>query len=130
MSARTVTVATTDHGDITIPEPSWCIGQHPEGAAKGDISHLGKPVGLVVHTRCHGDVQLFGARIVQFPYSTSDRKPFASVEMDAGDYIDAGDHEYDDAALQRLSARLTGFALETLPQLRAALADAAEEAGR
>lgn len=130
MSARTVTVATTDHGELTIPEPSWCTGEHPEGAAKCDISHLGKQVGLVVHTHCHGDVQLFAARIVQFPYGSGTRAPFVTLEMDAGDYVDASDHEFDDAALQQLSNRLTGFALETLPQLRAALADAVEEAGQ
>ena len=67
-----MTVATTDHGEITIPEPSWCAGQHPAGAARIDITHLGKPVGMIVHTHSHGDVQLFSARIAQFPYISTE----------------------------------------------------------
>ncbi|MEV7833023.1 hypothetical protein AB0P12_20770 [Streptomyces subrutilus] len=60
--ARTVTVPTLDHGNITLPEPSWCAG-HPEGPAesRADVHHAAPvpvPDGLV-------DMD---AELVAFPY--------------------------------------------------------------
>ncbi|MFI5859171.1 DUF6907 domain-containing protein [Streptomyces parvulus] len=43
----TVTLATTDHGDVTLPEPSWCAGHtdhRPE--ARSDLGHAGPDVVL------------------------------------------------------------------------------------
>lgn len=44
---RTVTLVTSDHGDVTIPEPSWCAGHadHVPGH-RADILHLGPDVTL------------------------------------------------------------------------------------
>lgn len=62
--ARTVTVLTLDHGDVTLPEPAWCAG-HPEGPAayRADVHHavpVPVPDGLV-----DMDVEL-----VAFPYGS------------------------------------------------------------
>lgn len=42
---RTVTLATTDHGDVTLTEPSWCAGHAchlPE--ERVDLAHTGEDV--------------------------------------------------------------------------------------
>lgn len=44
---RTITLATTDHGDVVLPEPSWCAGHAdhlPEERA--DLAHSGEDVVL------------------------------------------------------------------------------------
>lgn len=50
MPDRTVTVVTTDHGPVTIPEPAWCAGHHPDGSLRSEIAHQGPTVDLMVHT--------------------------------------------------------------------------------
>ncbi|MEU6244803.1 hypothetical protein [Streptomyces sp. NPDC047024] len=47
---RTITVPTEDYGDVTLPEPDWCIGHADEQEHVGyrvDISHGGPDVELV-----------------------------------------------------------------------------------
>ncbi|GGV34318.1 hypothetical protein GCM10010293_36730 [Streptomyces griseoflavus] len=63
---RTVTLPTTDHGDVTVPEPSWCIGHadhRPE--LRADILHRGADVPLTF--RAH---HIMDAGLVQAPFST------------------------------------------------------------
>ncbi|MCZ4605354.1 hypothetical protein O3S80_16685 [Streptomyces sp. Lzd4kr] len=45
---RTVTLATSDHGNITLPEPSWCEGHthHAPETARVDLLHSGPAVQL------------------------------------------------------------------------------------
>jgi hypothetical protein len=66
---RTVTLPTTDHGDITIPEPSWCAGHHdhrPE--ARVDISHASPVTGLELPTS-RGPIVLIEACIESRPFT-------------------------------------------------------------
>ncbi|MFC8415686.1 DUF6907 domain-containing protein [Streptomyces coelicoflavus] len=56
---RTVTLPTVDHGAVTLPEPSWCVG-HPRHDARHhrvEILHTGPAVvlefrGLTLTTAC------------------------------------------------------------------------------
>ncbi|MFG2948186.1 DUF6907 domain-containing protein [Streptomyces adustus] len=49
---RTVTLPTADHGDVTIPEPAWCIGHvSTPGDLRVDIIHSGPDVVLSFHGR-------------------------------------------------------------------------------
>jgi hypothetical protein len=48
MTGRTVTIATSDHGNVTIPEPAWCLGYHPADRYRMNI-------GPSVETTSHGD---------------------------------------------------------------------------
>ncbi|MCX4824865.1 hypothetical protein OG883_34435 [Streptomyces sp. NBC_01142] len=116
---RTVTVQTSDHGPVTLPESSWCTGVHPAGGARSDISHNGQPLEVFLE----GEV-LASGQLCQWPYSILGRVPFVAVEF-AG-----GEHEYDQDDLQQLAARLATFAAVTIPELRARLAAAIEEAGQ
>jgi hypothetical protein len=78
---RTVTVETIDHGAVTLPEPVWCLGRHPDGVHRVDIWHAGEEVPLLVSTPCHGLVPLTTATVVQKPFAT-DADPHVAVILD------------------------------------------------
>ncbi|GAQ69700.1 hypothetical protein T45_01431 [Streptomyces turgidiscabies] len=63
---RTITLPTTDHGDVTIPEPSWCAGHddHRPGY-RVDLSHKGPDVTLAFH-----GAEVINACLVRSPYAT------------------------------------------------------------
>lgn len=74
---RTVTLTTTDHGSVTIPEPSWCVGHvdHRPGRLC-DVLHCGPAV-----TLRFGGRHLAHACLVQAPHGAlEDRTPAVSVE--------------------------------------------------
>lgn len=78
-AARTVTVPTTDHGPVTIPEPAWCIGHAEQPAdALVDLGHRsaehplgrpGDPVGI--------------ALVSQYPHGNGPRETGLFVEQTA-----------------------------------------------
>jgi uncharacterized protein DUF6907 len=81
---RTVTVQTSDHGPVTIPEPAWCTGQyHQQGGYRGDISHTSDDIEFNVETR-DGAVTLMRAVFEQRPYTEREpgRGVFVAVELD------------------------------------------------
>ncbi|MEY9489044.1 hypothetical protein RKD26_004838 [Streptomyces calvus] len=91
MNARTVTVFTVDHGEVTLPEPFWCRGEHPAEGYREDIEHQGEDVSLMVETPCHGVVQLLTAALFQRPFSThGPTGPLVAVEAGEAEL-----HEYD-----------------------------------
>lgn len=98
-----VTVPTADHGDVTLPEPSWCAGGHPAEGYREDIEHQGVDVRLMVPTPCHGSVVAFTASFVQRPFSPSDARTLVTVELDEW-------HEFDQAGLDGLAAALVEHA--------------------
>ncbi|WP_149552911.1 DUF6907 domain-containing protein [Streptomyces marokkonensis] len=87
MTARTVTVWTGDHGDVTIPEPFWCLGDHEPEGYREDVEHRGEDVVLTVPTPCHGETKLSTLTLVQRPFSPTDRDVKVTVELD-GDWHD------------------------------------------
>lgn len=113
---RTVTLATSDHGDVVLPEPSWCAGHshHDPETARVDLMHSGPTVDLA-----HLGTALFTAQIVQSPYASPSppylggRTPGVSVYPLA--------RTLDPAGLYTLAAALDGYA----DQLR----DLADELG-
>jgi hypothetical protein len=45
---RTITLPTADYGDVTLPEPAWCVGHESvPGDMRADILHQGPDVELV-----------------------------------------------------------------------------------
>ncbi|MGW3200685.1 DUF6907 domain-containing protein [Streptomyces sp. NPDC001118] len=110
-AARTVTVHTADHGDVTLPEPSWCLGQHPAEGYREDIEHQGEPVRLLVDTACHGQAEVLTASLFQRPFSThGPTGPMVTVELD--DW-----HEFTAASLAGFADSLVSFAVGPLNQL-------------
>ncbi|MEU2584485.1 hypothetical protein ABZ612_16315 [Streptomyces avermitilis] len=63
---RTVTLATVDHGEITLPEPSWCAGHthHDTESLRTDLIHAGPAVDCT-----HLGVTLLSAELVQSPFA-------------------------------------------------------------
>ncbi|WP_103542045.1 DUF6907 domain-containing protein [Streptomyces sp. SM1] len=82
---RTITLATTDHGDVTISEPSWCRGHEdhlPEERA--DLAHNTDDVIL----KWRGQPLVF-ACLDQAPYAdTASRDVHVSVSL-VGQALDA-----------------------------------------
>lgn len=121
MSApRTVTVPTTDHGDVTMPEPAWCVGHaglRPE--CRVDLNHLGPehqlgPVGS----------PLFVALLSQYPFGSSRCK--------TGLYVEplAVPRTHDPADLDELAASLVESAAQLRHLARELAALRATEDGR
>lgn len=65
---RTITLPTEDHGDVTVPEPPWCVGhQTTPGDLRADILHQGEDVALVFHGDDIGDASLVEAPFAELP---------------------------------------------------------------
>ena len=64
---RTITLPTSDHGDVTLPEPAWCIGHpnHRPDDLRADILHRGPDVTLAFRGR-----RIMDASLAQSPFST------------------------------------------------------------
>lgn len=76
MTNRTVTLPTADHGDITLPEPAWCVGHESvPGDLRAEIFHQGPDVVLRFRGQFVSD-----AGLVQSPYA-ADPTPSISVSM-------------------------------------------------
>ncbi|MDX3522389.1 DUF6907 domain-containing protein [Streptomyces scabiei] len=67
MNQRTITLTTVDHGDVTLPEPSWCIGHthHDPDSARADILHKGPDITLTFRA-----TEVIYACLAQSPYAT------------------------------------------------------------
>ncbi|MCW2899171.1 MAG: hypothetical protein JWO67_1436 [Streptosporangiaceae bacterium] len=95
---RTVVVSTRDHGDITVDEPEWCLGFHPTGYYRVDLSHAGPMVHLGTDTS-RGEMVFSMACLEQRPFSeaASGRGVFVAVELD-GDWYPSNPAQLDTIA--------------------------------
>jgi hypothetical protein len=63
---RTVTLPTLDHGDVTVPEPTWCTGHADHRPVdRVDLNHSGTEAQLA-----HQGNTLWTALLSQYPYAT------------------------------------------------------------
>ncbi|MDX3400077.1 DUF6907 domain-containing protein [Streptomyces sp. ME01-18h] len=70
----TITLPTIDHGDVTLPEPSWCVGHETDaGHQRVDLQHLGPDVALDFQGK-----RLMTSGLVQAPFG-ADTTPGISV---------------------------------------------------
>ncbi|MGW3846869.1 DUF6907 domain-containing protein [Streptomyces fagopyri] len=69
---RTVTLATVDHGDVTIPCPAWCAGHshHDPHTEYVDIIHSSPEITLTFR-----HAVLLAAGLVQSPHADVDATP-------------------------------------------------------
>ncbi|MET8401407.1 hypothetical protein [Streptomyces sp900116325] len=100
---RTVTVHTADHGDVTIPEPQWCIAPHDFEGYRVDIEHHGTRTPLLVPTACHGLAEALPVFFAWRPFSPTDSQIHAVIELDQW-------HEFDPAGLEAAAAALVEHA--------------------
>ncbi|WP_371670010.1 hypothetical protein OG985_21645 [Streptomyces sp. NBC_00289] len=62
---RTVTLPTHDHGDVTLPEPTWCAGHpNPRPQYRTDLTHYGPE-----HRLTFNGEPLFALMLAQSPLS-------------------------------------------------------------
>lgn len=111
MSDRTVSVWAEDAGDLVIPEPFWCLGDHGPEGYREDIEHRGEDIVLTVPTPCHGEVKLTTLTLVQRPFSKTDRDVKVTVELD-GDW-----HELSSGELAHLTDSLVTLAVGPLHRM-------------
>jgi hypothetical protein len=73
-----VTVQTSDHGPVTVPEPAWCVGEHVPGGFRVDIGH--HSADAVMEFRGH---TVLGVLLASYPFADRmPRGPLAVVELD------------------------------------------------
>ena len=98
---KTITINTSDHGPVTIPEPAWCTGEHPNVANRSDIHHSSAEQVVAVGTP-RGAYPLLTMALTQWPYGLSAPGNGVYVSVHLAD----GDPEYDSASLEGLAADL------------------------
>lgn len=88
---RTVTLPTLDHGNVTMPEPSWCRGHadHRPDTYRVDLDHKG-----VEHTFNHLGEPLWRAFLGQAPFASRPEHRTIGLYVEEGSYA----HTLDDAA--------------------------------
>lgn len=103
----TVTIDTVDRGDVTVPEPAWCIGHAWQpNPHRSDITHNSPRVKAAATTDGAGRVHLLKAYISHAPYLELQPEPHPIVSVDLGCTDD--------------------FAAEDIPQLAEGLRSAAQ----
>ncbi|MCX4908044.1 hypothetical protein [Streptomyces sp. NBC_00878] len=102
MSApRTATVRTTDHGDVTVTCPAWCLGAHDQDGYRADIAHDGPEHPFTYRGETVGSVL-----ITQAPYAeTTTRLAHGHVDLVIGGT------SLDPAGLDELAAALVDYAV-------------------
>jgi hypothetical protein len=87
---RTVTLPTLDHGEVTLPEPSWCAGHETHPQYRVDIIHVGPDEPLALPTR-RGPVTHLTTALEVRPYACDPflQQPFVGVEI-GGDWYPTG----------------------------------------
>lgn len=105
MTERTVTIATADHGPVTISEPPWCTGQnHPDGTDRSAIAHTGPSINVMVGTE-DGPSRLTELLLWQDAFPTPACTHSDDVYVVA--YLLDGEHAgYDVAGLEALATDL------------------------
>lgn len=78
----TVTLETVDYGDVTVPEPAWCIGHSWQpNPHRADITHNSTRVKASAMTDGHGRVHLLKAYISHAPHLEIQPEPHPVVSV-------------------------------------------------
>jgi hypothetical protein len=105
MTERTVTIDTSDHGAVTIPEPAWCTGTgHPDGVERDTIAHTGPSVDVMVATG-RGPRRLLELLLWCDAYPAPDW-PHGDAVYVVAQLLDGDHFGYDVAGLEGLAADL------------------------
>lgn len=116
----TVTLQTTDRGEITIDEPSWCAGHDGDIVGTLDeISHNGAEITVPFVTARNAPSTIMSAQLSHAPYLTRAPEPFPVlyVELDEHVDLDVPDGRNLSRALRLAAVRLDR-ALDDLARLR------------
>lgn len=104
----TVTLQTTDHGEITIPEPEWCDGHEDKIIGPiAEISHDGAEIAASIEHEQTGRVKLLCVGLTHAPYLTVQPEPHPLAYVEG---IDAASFDAD--GLRRIIAAVRAFLTE------------------
>ncbi|HET9326415.1 MAG TPA: hypothetical protein VFQ05_06580 [Candidatus Eisenbacteria bacterium] len=100
---RTITLATADHGDVTLPEPSWCRGHadHRPGTYRSDLTHYSTETVLT-----YQGAELFRLMVTESPYATLPEQRAVCAFLEQADYTS----DFTPAGLYDLAASLDAHA--------------------
>lgn len=102
MTENTVTLATLDHGMVTITEPEWCRGhQDHVPVHQVDLTHYGREEHLLFHGR-----PLWTVLLGQGPFSSLAKYQRVGLHVEQGDLSET----LDPAGLDQLAAALVEHA--------------------
>lgn len=113
---RTVILQTDDHGEVTVPEPAWCIGHDDDLVGYlADITHNGPAITADVITSRYGRTQILEARITQAPHGEirPEPLPLLHVHLDVDATVATEDGRHIAQALRAAAVRID----RTLDQL-------------
>ncbi|MFJ2949137.1 DUF6907 domain-containing protein [Streptomyces sp. NPDC087226] len=117
---RTVILNTLDHGEVTVPEPAWCIGHDDDLVGYlADITHNGPVITADAVTARYGRTPLLEARISQAPHGEirPEPLPLLYVHLDVDATVATEDGRNLTRALRAAANRLDR-ALDELTHLR------------
>ncbi|MBY8879731.1 DUF6907 domain-containing protein [Actinacidiphila acidipaludis] len=105
MTARTVSIETSDHGTVEVPEPAWCTGAaHPDGVERDAIAHTGPTINVMADTE-RGPRRLLELLLWADAFPTPANRHgdavYVAVQLLDGDYFG-----YDVTGLDGLAADL------------------------
>ncbi|MEV4863082.1 hypothetical protein MRBLMF1_004403 [Streptomyces ossamyceticus] len=105
-AGRTITLPTIDHGEVTLPEPSWCAGHadHRPDTHRADILHKGPDIVLAFH-----GAEIIAAGLAQSPCATLPTRPEFGGRT-VGVSVSPVDRTLNPVQLYSLAAALDGFA--------------------
>lgn len=113
----TVTLETVDHGDVTVPEPAWCIGHSWQpNPHRADITHNSVRVKAAAMTDGHGRVHLLHAYITHAPHAEirPEPHPLVSVQLECTEDFAAEDIPQLIEGLQTAERVLANVAAEAI----------------
>jgi hypothetical protein len=98
-----ITLPTVDHGDVVLPEPTWCRGHqdHDPGTYRTDLTHYGTETVLT-----YQGAALLRVMVTESPFATRPEKRSTVAYLEQADYT--GD--FTPAGLYDLAATLDGHA--------------------
>jgi hypothetical protein len=109
----TVTVQTLDHGEVTVPEPAWCLGHDDEYVGYlADVTHNGARTVAPLVTAKYGLAQIMHAYISHAPHAQQqpEPKPLLSFLLDGHGDLDAADGHNLARALRIAAVRIERMA--------------------
>jgi hypothetical protein len=114
-SEGTVTLQTLDQGEVTVPEPAWCLGHDDEDVSYlADLTHHSVRTTAPLVTAKHGLSQIMTAYISHAPHAQQrpEPKPLLSFLLDAHGDLDPADGHNLARALRIAAVRIERMAAD------------------
>ncbi|MFE4701442.1 DUF6907 domain-containing protein [Streptomyces sp. NPDC056738] len=114
-SEGTVTVQTLDSGEVTVPEPAWCLGHDDENVSYlADLTHNGARTTAPLVTAKYGLAQIMHAYISHAPHAQQqpEPKPLLSFLLDGHGDLDPADGHNLARALRVAAVRIERMATD------------------